>query len=403
MDGEEAGGLSGEHAGLGVVADELDEGLGSLGAGVVAVIEHAEAVGAGHLQLGRAVVGREGHGVGGELGLGGVLVVVGVVPAEGDGAGLVGKGLQLVAGLEAGVGAQGAVGHHALEELESLDVVGAVGVVAAAVLSDEVVAVEVVDEGAGALVAALRAAVDDAGSGDIDGAGSGRVTDGRHGGYEIVGRPGAGLVVYVLEGVGGLKHLVVDGHAVGGEAQRVHVVGAVELADVADAVGDVGGGVVPQVVKGDEQALAGVGADEALGALKDDVGSLVRGDGGGQTLVAVLVVDGVDHDFNVRILLIEGRDDLVPRSGVGESADVERPHLDGDLFAGHVSAAGLGVAGGGSVLSAAGCQGEYHGEGKQHGKEFLHLLVSSSIFINFCLCKQTSLYEYYNFVSRLSI
>ena len=340
MDGEEAGGLSGEHAGLGVVADELDEGLGSLGAGVVAVIEHAEAVGAGHLQLGLAVIGREGHGVGGELGLGGVLAVVGVVPAEGDGAGLVGEGLQLVAGLEAGVGAQGAVGHHALEELEGLDVVGAVGVVAAAVLSDEVVAVEVVDEGAGALVAALRAAVDDAGSGDIDGAGSGRVTDGRHGGYEIVGRPGAGLVVYVLEGVGGLKHLVVDGHAVGGEAQRVHVVGAVELADVADAVGDVGGGVVPQVVKGDEQALAGVGADEALGALKDDVGSLVRGDGGGQTLVAVLVVDGVDDHGDVRVLLVEGSDDLVPRRSIGESADVERPHLDGYGIAGDFAVTG---------------------------------------------------------------
>src|SRR5699024_6483155 len=203
VDGEEAGGLHGLGAHGLVVTHEVDEGLGGLDLGLVALVEHAEAVGAGHLQLGLAVVRGECHGEGGELGLLSVLSVVGVVPAEGDGAGLVGEGLQLVSGSVAGVGGQGALVHHLLQQSQGLHVVGAVGVVGGAVVIHVVVGVQVVHQSAGALVAALGAAVDDAGGGQRDGAVVDGGLDGLHGGHEVVGGPGAGLLVDVLEGAGG--------------------------------------------------------------------------------------------------------------------------------------------------------------------------------------------------------
>src|SRR5699024_7109814 len=57
--------------------------------------------------------------------------------------------------------------------------------------------VEVVDQRAGALVAALAAAVEDAGHG-----GQAGIADGLHRGHKVVGGPGAGLLVEILQGGG---------------------------------------------------------------------------------------------------------------------------------------------------------------------------------------------------------
>ena len=66
-DGEEAGHLdAGSSLGL-VVADELDKGLGSVDAGLVAVVEDTEAPDTA-AQLGLAVIGGESHGEGGKIG-----------------------------------------------------------------------------------------------------------------------------------------------------------------------------------------------------------------------------------------------------------------------------------------------------------------------------------------------
>ncbi len=101
----------------------------------------------------------------GELGLSGILGVVGVVPAEAHGAGLVGEG-QLVGRGEAGIGGHGTVVHHILQQLESLDVVLAVGGVGGPVLIDKVVGIQVVDEAARYR---HKATVDNARSIDVDG------------------------------------------------------------------------------------------------------------------------------------------------------------------------------------------------------------------------------------------
>src|SRR5699024_5281441 len=132
------------------VADELDKGLGGLDAGVVAAVEDAEAPDAA-AQLRHAVVGGESHGVGGKGDLGSILGLVGGVPAEGDGGGAVGELLQLVRSLETGVGVQAAVVHHALEQLQALDVLGAVDGVLGVLGVGVCTGVEVVDQRAGAL------------------------------------------------------------------------------------------------------------------------------------------------------------------------------------------------------------------------------------------------------------
>ena len=62
--GEEAGGLHSLHTGGGIVADKVDELLGGVDLSLVLVVEDTEAVGAGHLQLGGAIVRGERHGEG---------------------------------------------------------------------------------------------------------------------------------------------------------------------------------------------------------------------------------------------------------------------------------------------------------------------------------------------------
>ena len=75
-------------------------------------------------------------------------------------------------------------------------------------------------------------------------------------------------------------------------------------------------------------ALTGVVAHDALGALKDDVGAAAGGDGGGELLVAVLIVDRGDGDLDVGVGLVESGDQGIPVGGLGEAADVEGPQAD---------------------------------------------------------------------------
>ena len=232
----------------------------------------------------------------------------------------------------------------------------------------------------------MGSAVDDAGGGNVDGARRRGVTNGLHGFYEVVGGPGAGFLVDILEGTSRLKDIIVDSHAVGGYAQGVHVVGAVQLRHRGNALGNVGAAILPQVGQVHHQALTGVVAHDTLGALKDDVGAGARGDGVGQLLVAVLIVDGSDSDLDVGILLIECGDDGIPVGSVGEATDVERPQIQLNSAGG--AAAGLAAGRGGLTVTlgavAAGGQPQSHTGGEQERKRFLHVHCSSSSFsINF--------------------
>lgn len=94
---------------------------------------------------------------------------------------------------------------HILQQLESLDVVLAVGGVGGPVLIDKVVGIQVVDEGAGTLVPALGATVDNARSIDVDGTRRSGVTHRFHSLHEVVGGPGTGLLVDILEGTAASK------------------------------------------------------------------------------------------------------------------------------------------------------------------------------------------------------
>ena len=232
----------------------------------------------------------------------------------------------------------------------------------------------------------MGSAVDDAGGGNVDGARRRGVTNGLHGFYEVVGGPGAGFLVDILEGTSRLKDIIVDSHAVGGHAQGIHVVGAVQLRHGGDALGNVGAASLPQVGQIHHQALTGVVAHDTLGALENDVGAGASGDGGGQLLITVLIVDGSDGDLDIGILLIESSNDRLPIGCLGKPTDIEGPEVEFNGAAG--AAAGLAAGRGGFTVTlgavAAGGQPQSHTGGEQERKRFLYVHCSSSSFsINF--------------------
>ena len=144
----------------------------------------------------------------------------------------------------------------------------------------------------------------------------------------------------------------------GGHAQGIEVVLAVQLRDAVDALGDVAAAGLPQLGQVDHQALAGIVADNALRALKNHVGAGAGVDGGGQDLIAVLIVDGVDFHGDVGVFRVECGNQGIPAGGVGKAADIERPQGDRGLSSGGVrAAAGAGAA----VAAAAGRQAQHHG------------------------------------------
>ena len=144
-------------------------------------------------------------------------------------------------------------------------------------------AVEVVDEGAGALVAALALAVHGAhGSLEV-------LIQRVHGVDEIAGGPGVGFQVQELVGARFLESVQVDGHAVGRDNQGILIDGAV-------GVGAGGHGrrvdfglvrIVEHVAQVHQIALVAPVGHQALGAFHDQVGGVFRGDGGVDLVIAV--------------------------------------------------------------------------------------------------------------------
>ena len=271
-----------------------------------------------------------------------------------------------------------------MQGLDGLDVLSGVSGVLGVGCIGEGAAVHIVDDGAGALVAALAAAVDRA---DVGLAG---VVDGLHSLQEVVGGPGVILSIHVLHGVGSLKHGLVDGHAVGGHAERELVVstGGI-LAGGLNAGADVGLLVIgPQVAQVDHQALGTPVGDQALGAFHNEVGCAAALDGGVDLVVAVGVVKVLDRDVDVGILGVEVSQQCIDGLGVAPLADGVGPQGNISGLAGLgglCGSGGLGGGGGGSALgggsgggtaAAAYQQAGSHTGGQNRGYLLFHTLFS---------------------------
>ena len=184
-------------------------------------------------------------------------------------------------------------------------------------------AVEVGDESAGALVAALAAAEHGA---DVLVAG---VIDGLNSLEEVLGGPGVVLQVDVLQRVGRLKDVLVDGHAVRGHADR-------QLENLAVGAGAGAGDAFigalgDEIAQIEHQALGAPVGDQTLGPFHDDVGSLAALNSGVDLVVAVGVVEILDLYGDLGMDLIERVDEALDRSLVGPLADGIGPQRDGDV------------------------------------------------------------------------
>ena len=239
-------------------------------------------------------------------------------------------------------------------------------------------AADVGDQSAGALVAALAAAVDGANvlvAGIINSLNS----------LEEVfdGVPGAGLFVQVLQSAGSLEDIAVDGHAVGDHADGQLVQLAVGAgAGSNDGLIGAGGNDVLQV---DQQALGAPVGDQTLGTFHDDVGSLVAFDGGVDLVVTVGVVQVLDLDSDVGVDSVEIGDQLSDGSlidpladGVGPQGDLHGSGAGGLGLHGILCHGGLGLGSlglFGSLLDGAGSQGQNHDQSQQHCQNLLHNFI----------------------------
>src|SRR5699024_1734049 len=199
----------------------------------------------------------------------------------------------------------------------------------------------VVHQSAGALVAALAAAVNDGGGHNLA-----AVAQGLQSLHEVIGGPGTGLLIDVLQSAGLLEQLVVDGHVVGGHAHGVLIVLAVgALAGVHNSLAglaDVSGGLFgPQVAQVNHQALGAPVGYQTLGTLEDDIGGVLGFDGGGNLIVAVGVVQVLHVDLDVGVLLVELGDEAVHSLLFLPGADGVGPQ--GDLGGSAGSSAGTGA------------------------------------------------------------
>ena len=354
---------------MGRVAHELDELLGGVDAGLVAVIEDTEAPDAA-AQLRLAVLRGEAHEhdvVAGDGLLSAGASAVGVqllgdVPAEGHLQDALIESGDLLAAVQRGVKGDAL---HALQLLQSLDVVGVVPQVLGVLGVGEGTAVEVVDEGAGALVAALASAEDSA-HGAVELAGQSL-----NGLDEVLGGPGVVLQIHILESAGLLKGVLVDGHAVSGHNQRILIHSAVGVGaglhdTLVDAV-DLGQvGLVKHVLQVHHVAVGAPVGDQALGTLHNQVGGALGGDGGVHAVVAGGVVQILHLDGHAG-LGGEGVGQLLDlvlilpvADGVGPQGDLRRAGGGGVTGSGLAAAGGLAasgltargrIAGGGSAAS----------------------------------------------------
>ena len=209
-------------------------------------------------------------------------------------------------------------------------------------------AVHVVDDGAGALVAALTAAVD--GCHVLVACAVQCV----HSLQEAVGAPGVLVGINVLVSAHFLDLGHVHGHAVCGHAQGVLVVVALLVAagrlnrcvDVLLSV------VGPQVVQRSHNALGAPVGHQTLGAFHDQIGCAAALDGGVHLIVAVGVVQILHGHLDIGVLCVEAGDQVLDGVVVAPAADGVCPQLDACAGAG--STASSRGSGGGSSSAAGG-------------------------------------------------
>ena len=211
-----------------------------------------------------------------------------------------------------------------MQGLDGLDVLGGVGSVLGVGCIGKGAAVHVVDDGAGALVAALTCTVD--GCNVLVTA----VVQGVNGLQEAVGAPGVLVGIDVLVSAHFLDLGHVHGHAVCGHAQGVLVVvaGGI-LAGRLNGLVDVLLGIVgPQVVQRSHDALCAPVCNQTLGTFHDQVGCAAALDGGVHLIVAVGVVQILHSDLDIRILGVEAGNEVLNGLVIAPAADGVCPQLD---------------------------------------------------------------------------
>ena len=230
-------------------------------------------------------------------------------------------------------------------------------------------AVEVVDEGAGALVAALTGAVN-VGNGlfviSIQ-----RIDRGD----EVLGRPGVGVDVNILVGTGGHERVIVDRHAVGGHDQRILIACAIRVEAGRNAgrvdLGLIG--IVPHIGEINHVALRTPVGDKTLRSFHDEVGGGTALECGIDLIVAVGVVEILNSDGDAGVGGLERGDERIYGVGIAPAAYRVCPKGDADRLSGGLGGGGRGGGSGCGGL-AAGAQCEHHAQCKQHCKQFLHVV-----------------------------
>jgi len=211
-----------------------------------------------------------------------------------------------------------------VQGLDRLDVLGGVGSVLGVGCIGKGAAVHVVDDGAGALVAALTCAVD--GCNVLVSA----VVQGINGLQEAVSAPGMLVGINVLVSAHFLDLGHVHGHAVCGHAQGILIVvaGSV-LAGGLNGLVDVLLSIVgPQVVQRSHNALCAPVCNQTLGTFHDQIRCAAALDGGVHLIVAVGVVQILHSDLDVRILCVEAGNQTLNGVVVAPAADGVCPQLD---------------------------------------------------------------------------
>ena len=192
----------------------------------------------------------------------------------------------------------------------------------------ELAGIQVGHQRAGALVAALAAAVDNAG--DVAGSLQRLASV-----DEALRGPGVGFFINVLQRVRRLEVLPVDDHAVRGHAQRILEILSVRVVARGFHRGAGGDDVIlrirPQVA--DVQHFAG-GAPvghQALRAFHDDVRRGLRLDGAGHLIIAggVVQILHIHRDFGMNS--VEVGDDALHRGIVHPAADGIGPQGNGHV------------------------------------------------------------------------
>ena len=384
-DSEEGRGRHGVR-GVSGVAHELDELLGSINTALILAVKDAEAPDAAAELSGAAVRRGEVH-------------VNNLLPGDGLAFASAGRvGIDLL-------GAVPAEGHlqHALVELgdlvaagqrsvvvdalsvtqlgEGLDVLGIVPGVSSVVGIGVGAAIEVVDEGAGALVTALACAVHSGHSlAEV-------AVESVNGLEEVLSGPGAGGQIDVLIGTSRLEGVQVDGHAVGGHAHGI----LIHLALSVDAGGQSGldqlalVGIVQHVGKVHHVAVGAPVGNQTLRPFQNQVGRVAGGEGGVDLVIAVgigqivhldgnagLGSEGVSQCLDVGLFApaaygVDPQGDLTGPGGLGGSGVGSLVVLSG-----FGAGSGIGIAGGRVVLVAsAGNQSHGHDHGKQQCKQLL--------------------------------